>query len=561
MSEQERVKSSTLTDQKLDLFPAFAKIWACATLIHQLAFTFWCEAWPGWVLVLATIAVLFQPACLYRFAWLVVASLINLVNKLPFVPNHILFEGMLHIIMVLALIHYLFTVEGKGFLRDAFDRGWKSRLLIAVVIIKAVYHLLPFIPKTPVLGAITTACLVVGISINLFGRGPVRSGNGFLNSFAPVIRAAVIMMYFWAVLQKLNHDYLNPELSCAGVLHSDIAKYFGELVPTKPWALNGAIWGSLTFELGIPILLMIPRTRFLGFLAAVFFHLWLSIHPAAGIYSFSSLILAALYLFLPVGMWRNLMSIFETQLRKIGGGDLAKGRKVAAVFVLGFFFAILITQIYLYLSRERSYGVFHIANRFGFIAFAAWGIWIGICYALAALKNLRGGLKESYLPNKAAFSIVWLGLLFIILNGVSPWIGGKTQTSFSMYSNLRTEGVGNHLFMKRIDLMPFQEDLVKIIEVEPNLLDPSNRPKNISNFANPGHKVLPYFEFRRLVTTTDEQDFSIIYEQGGEQKQLIRSGDTITGDEGLLVPIPLVVRKVLWFRRLNAMEGPMPCTH
>jgi hypothetical protein len=43
-----------------EIFPGFARIWACATLVHQLAFTFWAESWPGWVLV---ICASLYPAC------------------------------------------------------------------------------------------------------------------------------------------------------------------------------------------------------------------------------------------------------------------------------------------------------------------------------------------------------------------------------------------------------------------------------------------------------------------------------------------------------------------
>lgn len=555
---REASEQTTLTEFEANIFPGFAKIWACATLIHQLAFTFWAEAWPGWVLVITAIAVLFQPACLYRFSWLIIASLINLFHKLPFVPNHILFEGMLHGIMLLALVHYIVKYDGVGFLKDSFSRGWKSKFLIGIVVIKSLYHILPFIPKNYIFGAISTGLLVIAISVSLFGRGPVRTGERFIAGCAPVIRTAVVMMYFWAAFQKLNLDYLNPDFSCAAVLHTEIGKYFGPLIPTAKWALYCAIWGSLMLEMGIPILLMIRKTRLIGVFAAVWFHLWLSIHPAAGIFSFTSLILAILYLFLPVGMWRELMGLFERQLTWVGFGKVDRGKKIMIIFVMLFFFAILALQITLYLTRERSYAVFHVANRLGFIAFASWALWIGCCYLWAAWKGYK---QENFFPNKAKLNFVWLGLILVVFNGISPWIGGKTQTSFSMYSNLRTEGKGNHTVLSRVDLLPFQKELVRIISSEPNILDPSNSPKNIGNFANLGHKVLPYFEFRRIITTSNVEDFEIIYQQGGEEKRVARIDGVISGDPQLVEPIPLLLRKTLWFRRLNALQGPMPCTH
>ena len=138
------------------IFPGFARIWACATLVHQLAFTFWAETWPGWILVLAAVAVLFQPACLHRFIWLIIASLINLFNKLPFVPNHILFEGMLHVTMLLVIAEFLARPAGRAFLKEAFHRDWRTWFFVGVVIAKTIYHLTPAIPKGYLPGSITT---------------------------------------------------------------------------------------------------------------------------------------------------------------------------------------------------------------------------------------------------------------------------------------------------------------------------------------------------------------------------------------------------------------------
>ncbi len=67
-------------------------------------------------------------------------------------------------------------------------------------------------------------------------------------------------------------------------------------------------------------------------------------------------------------------------------------------------------------------------------------------------------------------------------------------------------------------------------------------------------------ELRRLASTT-AGDFNVTYQHDGEVKKLIRRGNVVTGDQELVKPIPLPARKFLWFRRLNDLEGPMPCTH
>ncbi|NLT70500.1 MAG: HTTM domain-containing protein [Verrucomicrobiaceae bacterium] len=541
-----------------DPFSAFALIWAVTTLAHQLAFTFWTESWQGWLLVTAAIAVIYRPGCVLRLGVLVVTSLLNLWHKLPFVPNHILFEGMLHLIMLIALIGFFRTGPGRRELaREKAAFASRLALLGAAASVKALYFFLPGIPHGPVPGALTTLFLLFALCRVLFGPGKIGSGGDYYDRIAPILRVALLIMYIWAVIQKLNWDYFDPEVSCAAVLHKEIAAYFGPLLPTGRWALMTAAVASLLFELGIPLLLFFRKTRFIGFAAAIGFHLWLSIHPAAGIFSFTSLILAMLVFFLPLSWGVRLQGLWDGQLRWLGRGDPAKGRKRARALVVGVFFVTLITQGALYLTIERSYEVFHTANRIGFFAFFLWGCWIGACYLLAGWKARKDNPAAL---NRARWTLAWLGLLPVVLNGAYPWLGGRTQTSFSMYSNLRSEGEGNHFFLKRIDLFSLQTDMVDVRESVPNILGPSSRPRGIQQFANIGHHLLPWHEFRRLVSEM-EGDFEVRYFRRGEELALGRKNGERHGDPAAFEPLPLLQRKFLWFRRLQNLEGPMCCTH
>lgn len=542
-------------------FPVFALIWAITTLAHQLAFTFWAESWQGWLLVAAAVAVIFRSGCSIRFLILVITSLLNLWNKLPFVPNHILWEGMLHIVMLAGAAS--FFLRGKGGAEwKAVSGTWKKGLLLFFVaaLLKAVFFLIPDLPQTYhyVFGALTTLFLLIAFGRLITKGKSMGGGEDFLSRFAPVMRISVVMMYVWAVIQKLNRDYFDPEVTCAGKLHIEINAYFGNILPTADWALVGAAVGSLVFELGIPILLCFRTTRFAGFITAVGFHLWLSIHPAAGIFSFTSLILAVLVLFLPNSWGVEMQKIWDKQLRKLGGGEITKGQKRARWMVTIVFFVTLLTQGLLYLLIERSYEVFHTANRIGFFAFFIWGIWIGVCYLLAGKRAKGEG--DQPLPNKFRPSWVLLALIPTLINGTLPWIGARTQTSFSMYSNLRSEAEGNHIFLKRVDLFQFQTDIVEVMESSPNILAPSKKPRGIQQFANIGHRIIPWFEFRRLVSEM-EGDFEVAYRRGGKEMTLGRKEEQITGDAEAFRPLPLLQRKFLWFRRLETLEGPMCCTH
>lgn len=539
-------------------FATFSLVWGISTLIHQLAFTFWTETWEGWILVAAAIAVIWNPACVLRFTFLVIASLLNLWHKLPFVPNHILYEGMLHLIILLAAVSFFWKGLGRKALAGSTAQ-WRKHLpiLIGVILLKGVYFLLPASVQGPVWGALTTLLLLFGIGRFLARGEVIGEGDDYLARFAPVIRASVVIMYVWAVIQKLNWDYFNAEVTCAGKLHEEINVYFGSILPEAPWALVAAAIGSLVFELGIPLLLIFKKTRFAGFAVAIGFHLWLSIHPAAGIYSFTALILAFLLLFMPLSWGEEMQKLWDRQLTWLGRGDCDKGRTRARWIVVAVFFVTLITQGLLYLTISRSYEIFEIANRIGFFAFFVWGLWIGGCYLLAGWKARP---RSEGLPNRLRPELALIGLIPVVLNGVQPWIGGRTQTSFSMYSNLRSEGEGNHLFLERVDLLKMQTDIVEVVQSAPNILGPSDRPRGIQQFANIGHRIIPWFEFRRLVSEMPG-DFEVSYLRNGEALELGRRNGEIYGDESAFREIPLLQRKFLWFRRLESLEGPMSCTH
>ncbi len=538
-------------------FATFAFVWAATTLVHQLAFTFWTESWPGWLLVFAAVALVHRPDCLLRFAFLAAASLVHLWEKMPFVPNHILYEGMLHLLLLLGVAGPLAAALRAEGGKLAPSWGPRLPLALAAVAVKAVYLLVPGIPQGYLAGALTTLFLIVAVTRLLNAPASLGGGGAYLARVATPMRASVVAMYVWAVVQKLNRDYFDPEISCAAQLHTEIASYFGGLVPTAPWALAAAAPGSLAFELGIPLLLCFRRTRYAGFAAAVFFHLWLSIHPAAGIYSFTSLILALLLFFLPPNWGRQLQALWDAQLRRLGRGDMEKGRALARRSIVAVFFGTLVAQGSLYLAIGRSYEVFGIANRIGFFSFFAWGCWLGGCYLVA---GWRAGRKSEPLAGHAVATPAWAGFAVVLLNGLWPWLGGRTQTSFSMYSNLRSEGAGNHLFLKRIDLFDLQSDFVEVLDSVPSLLDPDQRPRGIAQFAHPGNSVLAWFEFRRLLGET-EGDFEVTYRRGGEEATLGRRDGEVFGDPEAFVPPGYLGRKLIWLRRLETLEGPMRCTH
>jgi len=411
-------------------------------------------------------------------------------------------------------------------------------------------------PGNVILGIGCGVLMVNGYRRALFGQKPAADiGTHFYHQVAPVARVAVVLVYWWATVQKLNWDYLNPEVSSAAVLHKDIAAWFPFLpIPTGTRALYAAIWGSLLFEFGIPVLLVIPRTRFAGFVAAVGFHVWLSLHPHGGVYSFSSLIFGVLYFFLPRTAAIELQSIGGRFCRWVGRGDEQRGWHRARVGIVSLYSAGLVAQATLYLAMGENRSVFNYANAIGFSLWLLWGLCLGGAYLASFLKTRDRLLAW---PNHLVATPAWIGVLLVLWNGLNPWIGLKTQNSFSMFSNLRSEADGNHLFLKRVDLFPYQAEMVELVDSEPDVLAVPEHPRSVRYYANPG-RIFPRFELQRLLSET-EGDVRVAYRQDGVLHEATRTGG-VACPADLFEPHPWYLYKSLWFRRQVALTGPMHCT-
>lgn len=533
----------------------FAFLWAAATQIHLMSFHFWAHTWQGWTLVLCVSLVLLQPQSLFRFAAMVAASLANLFQHLPFVPNHILFEGLVNLTILIGLAWSVW--KHRSDLRTSGGAvGWGIIWAPPAAVIGIGLTLLNRWSTQP------DACGFVTIFMILFFQWWTRSTNGpasisaeAYRSLAGVLRWQLVLMYVWAVIQKLNWDYLDPDVSAAVRLQWELEALFHLPASPDSWR-RLIIWGSLATELGIPLLLLIRPLRRAGFILAIAFHAWLAFHPFPGIYSFSALVYAMLFFFLTEEKVGALRKLWHRQRRFLS-------RKLhlpmsptfhGGMFVAGFF-ALGMINSKLYATRGHNADTFALVNANGLRWFLLWAVWLGASYLF--VFRARRVLPISHLaPLRVSPALI--GLLLVFVNGLNPWIGLKTQTSFSMFSNLRTEFLPNHLFLRRVDLFSYQQDIIEIVSAEPDLLSPGNTPRSIEQFANPG-QIMPFFELRRLLSRVDG-DVRVVISRGGVEETIIRCGDNVSHPEAFERP-SLLERKLLWFRRHTDWDGPMPFTH
>jgi mRNA-degrading endonuclease RelE of RelBE toxin-antitoxin system len=283
----------------------------------------------------------------------------------------------------------------------------------------------------------------------------------------------------------------------------------------------------MSVEFSIPMLLIFSRTRVIGVLLGTAFHIVLG--GILGHYDFSSVAFACYILFLPHDF-------------RISDAFLKSQNKFKILHSRAWFFASTgLTIISVYFLH--SVGESHV---FRFIA-----LIYGIALFVAIYKKARDLSGYDYnmkffMPTRRAHYLV---LALMVLNGASPYLGLKTESSFSMYSNLRTEGgKSNHLFIPHFQAFNFQKKIVKII---------SSTDKALQRLAEQ-KKSMVYHAFKIHVQKRYQArmtNFRVIYSIDGQVNEIASVDDM----RKLGAEVPFLFRKVAHFKTIPS--DPSACTH
>jgi hypothetical protein len=125
----------------------------------------------------------------------------------------------------------------------------------------------------------------------------------------------------------------------------------------------------------------------------------------------------------------------------------------------------------------------------------------------------------------AVIALLWL-------NGLSPYLGLKTRTTFDMYSNLRLEADRSNHF-----LVPRSLDLFGLLRDRVTILDSSDASLRRA-YVGTGEEI-PYFQLR-----------AYLGEHPHVRVRYLR-GQTETQSEGTQEPVPKWLDKLLVFRPLG----------
>jgi hypothetical protein len=321
---------------------------------------------------------------------------------------------------------------------------------------------------------------------------PALDPEILVETFAPVLRLSLVLLYLLAFFHKLNTDFLDPDVSCTGTLLGWLNRSY-RILPLERWAVVLGIWATLFVELTVPLLLCFRRTAYVGLAIGAAFHLFLS--QFGGLHGFAAMLFALYFLFLPTAFTAGVADRFSAlldvvdwpALRRVGLPLLAVAMLVLG-WVLGRFFGInLIYRGLLF-----------------------WDLWFLGVVVVFGRELVRIWTTPAAFSLRPRWAPLWVIPAIVALNGMSPYVGLKTETSWAMYSNLRTEVHPNHLVMPAsAKLFGYQDDLVEILATSLPALQ-----------GYVGRDVrLTFFEFRRLCSAATD-DFTVSYRRNGADHTL-----------------------------------------
>lgn len=349
----------------------------------------------------------------------------------------------------------------------------------------------------------------------------------------PAIRVSVLIVYFWATFHKLNTDFLNPDTSCVSLLmygfnHRPLLFSFYH-PPT--WQVLAGIHGTLVVEALIPLLLSFRRTRAAGILLAVAFHSFLSFGIRNGFYAFSVVIFPLLMSFVSPS-WAARLDAWVVRLAwphsKGWWGWVIRAMAALTVGLLSIF--------------SHRLGISRVCP--------AWFTYNTVILTFILFDLWRHGVQSLPVIEPRPFRLARIGLIMLVtivfVNGACPYLGLKTENSFAMYSNLRTEGNRpNHLIVPGwFSIFPGQEDLVEVFDCS---------VPQIREWSRQGLH-LPYFQLCSEMTNYPEA--SIVFRHQQQVYRVTRVADR----PDLLPSIPLWKRRLFPFRPVEP-SGPQGCRH
>ena len=415
-------------------------------------------------------------------------------------------------------------------------------VVLAVHLAVVAYELPKVVNHWLLMGATSLGLLVVLVPCALRIRAG-RADAALLGQVMPTIRAQIIIVYAMATLAKVNAGFFDLAHSCGADHYRRLASSV-PIFPLADWALWTAILGTLLIEAALPLLLAVPRTRVLALCGGWVFHLMLGWN---GYWDFSMVAVPYYVAFVPP----RLLAGGQAALAGSSGlGRLRewaiRGARSPAAFPLAAFVVLLPVGLAA-LGDAPDREVVLTANRIGRVLWLFAWLALGAFLALAIRESPAEAPAAQPAPRPGWLRPALLtGPALIFLNGLSPYLGLKTEHSYTMFSNIRTEGeVWNHYVVPRaLRIFGLQDQPLRIVRSSDPYLE---------RLGKGGYALVP-FDLQRWAQ--QHPDAAIVYDTPEGRRRVPRAAD----DPFLSQRLHPLLAKLLLFRPVPPPERNV-CLH
>ncbi|TXK52115.1 hypothetical protein FVR03_02300 [Pontibacter qinzhouensis] len=459
-------------------YKIFCCVWAIAAIFHMANANAFTGNLTYFLFTCAAIALIAKPSSMVRLLIFIIMQMYQAYAELPVISNHWLITTFVNLTILQAFVYLI--VKRRSFYID------KAELL---------------------------------------------------DTFAPLVKMELIVLYFYAVFHKLNAGFFDTESSCA-VEFLMLQNNYYNILPSSKTLLTLNIYATLLIETLIPVLIIIRRTRAWGILLGLLFHCVLAYNPINGFYDFSSMIFALYFLFTGTKFSNNVYAHYEKFLRrKINIKNQLLQFNLLNFVLFVFSVVCLLLLVHYYNKLFQDY--------FRHIVWTLYSLTYIVIFALSIRSAEKPDRSNSF--TFAHYSLLLFPVL-VFLNGLCPYLGLKTEASYAMFSNLRTEaGETNHyLVPASTQLFDYQKDVVEI----KGSTDPE-----LQQLAESG-KLLTFFQFRTMVRNT--MPVEITYVRNGEPQVFELHQASLSPE--LLQKDWFVLEKLMRFRTFYR-NGYSPCSH
>jgi hypothetical protein len=367
------------------------------------------------------------------------------------------------------------------------------------------------------------AVALVGSSLYLAIVDRKLERERLYRTFAPMARDLLLIMYSYGIFHKINSDFLNPNVSCAVAIYKPVVHAFG----LQDWLFGqyGAIYSTFVVETLAIFCLLSRRWKFYGLAIGIPFHLIIGFSGYRFYMEFSMICLSLYTLFLPSEYFVRV----NQALRR-----LPTAARTALLALPATLFALTLAGGQIAISRH--FWPYHAMPVFALVGGTFYLSVLYFCPRSWAAED-----TPAFRFTSPIFAV--LSLLFLV-NGISPYIGFKTESSITMFSNLRTEGGRtNHLLFSSLPyLFSYQQNLVTIR---------SSNAAALQDYIGPNRQMVEY-ELHRILANAP--DTKVQFSKDGQ------SFDHVDPADNQYLATNWLLRQLLIFKPVDWTE-PKPCTH